>query len=272
MSEDKSVEEGDVVAEGSEDKAEEKGFWAETFSTVFWALIIAFFLRTFLFQPFHIPSGSMEPNLFEGDYIISTKYSVGYGPHSAAPIPMPFIKGRWFERVPEPGEVIIFRPEGSQKNFIKRLIGLPGDRVQMINGFLHINGEAVTTDEVTPENLVGGSALDGSYIQLRETLKSGKSYAVQQDRQGPNPMTTGDNPDNTPVLIVPSGYYLFMGDNRDNSADGRFKSPRGIGFVPRENLMGKAEFVLLSVDDEFELIKPWTWGNVRGDRWFKGIK
>jgi signal peptidase I len=131
---------------------EKKSEFSETLSTIIWAVLIALVLRTFLFQPFHIPSGSMLPTLMKGDYIITSKYSVGYGRYAAAPLPFPSGEGRFLEREPKRGDVLVFRPEGDNKNFIKRLIGLPGDTVQMQEGRLLLNGEPVKLDLVGEEN------------------------------------------------------------------------------------------------------------------------
>lgn len=238
----------------------------ETLSTIIWALGIAIVLRTFLFQPFHIPSGSMLPGLMKGDYIITTKYSLGYGKYAAAPLPFPVQKGRLFERKPERGDVIVFRPEGDEKNFIKRLVGLPGDQLQVKKGRLFINGQAVETKLIGEEAYSNQFGKETIAEAWRETFGDGKEYTVF-DTQKNNPL------DNTTVFTVPSNHYFLMGDNRDNSFDSRVPVIKGgAGFIPTENLMGKAEFVLLSVNNDFALFKPWTWANMRGDRFFKGIK
>lgn len=238
----------------------------ETLSTVIWALGIAIVLRTFLFQPFHIPSGSMLPGLMKGDYIITTKYSLGYGKYAAAPLPFPRKKGRLLERQPERGDVIVFRPEGDDKNFIKRLVGLPGDQMQVKKGRLFINGVAANTEMVGEETYSNQFGNDAIAEAWRETFENGEGHIVF-DTQKNNPL------DNTSVFTVPSNHYFMMGDNRDNSFDSRVPVIKGgAGFIPTENLMGKAEFVLLSVDNDFVLFKPWTWANMRGDRFFKGIK
>lgn len=242
----------------------------ETISTVVWALGIAIVLRTFLFQPFHIPSGSMLPGLMKGDYIITTKYSLGYGKYAAAPLPFPVKKGRLFERQPERGDVIVFRPEGEDKNFIKRLVGLPGDQMQVQKGQLFINGKRVSSEITGEETYVNGYGNDAIAGVWRETFENGNAHIIY-DAQ------TNSALDNTSIFTVPAGHYFMMGDNRDNSLDSRVpvikgSKRSGAGFVPTENLMGKAEFILLSADDDFVLYKPWTWANMRGDRFFKGIK
>ena len=238
----------------------------ETISTIAWALGIAIVLRTFLFQPFHIPSGSMLPGLMKGDYIITTKYSLGYGKYAAAPLPFPVKKGRLFERLPERGDVIVFRPEGDDKNFIKRLVGLPGDQIQVQKGQLFINGEKVAAELIGEETYINQNGNNAFAVAWRETFENGNSY-ITYDEQKNSPL------DNTQIRTVPAGYYFMMGDNRDNSLDSRVSVINGgAGFVPTENLIGKAEFVLLSADNDFVLFKPWTWANMRSDRFFKGIK
>lgn len=238
----------------------------ETISTVAWALGIAIVLRTFLFQPFHIPSGSMLPGLMKGDYIITTKYSLGYGKYAAAPLPFPIKKGRLFERMPERGDVIVFRPEGDDKNFIKRLVGLPGDQIQVTKGKLIINGNAVNTEIIGEETYFNHNGNNAIAEAWRESFENKNSYRVYDAQKN-------SKLDNTSLFTVPSGHYFMMGDNRDNSFDSRVSVIKGgAGFVPTENLMGKAEFVLLSANNDFELKKPWTWANMRGDRFFKAIK
>jgi len=238
----------------------------ETVSTVVWALGIAIVLRTFLFQPFHIPSGSMLPGLMKGDYIITTKYSLGYGKYAATPLPFPIKQGRLFESKPERGDVIVFRPEGDNKNFIKRLVGLPGDQIQMQKGQLFINGERVKSENLGQETYVnqyGNDALAEAWVETFENGNIHTVYDAQKNSQA----------DNTTIYTVPAEHYFMMGDNRDHSGDSRIPVlSGGAGYVPTENLMGKAEFVLLSVDDNFVLFKPWTWLSMRGNRFFKGIK
>lgn len=251
----------------SVEKAEKaKGGIRETVSTVLWALGIAFVLRTFVFQPFHIPSGSMVPGLVQGDYIITTKFTVGYGEHAATPFPFPVRKGRLFERELNRGDVIVFRPEGDTKNFIKRVVGLPGDQIQMKQGLLFLNGERLPIEKTGTYEYRNSSGLIENADVLTETIPSGKSYTVL-DAQKNSPL------DRTDIRIVPAGYYFMMGDNRDHSLDSRVTVAKGgAGIVPKENIIGRAEIVLLSVNEDFVLVKPWTWLNFRKDRWFKDIK
>ncbi len=243
-----------------------QGAFMETVSTVVWALGIALVLRTFLFQPFHIPSGSMLPGLMKGDYVITTKYSLGYGKYAATPLPFPVKNGRLIEREPSRGDVIVFRPEGDNKNFIKRLVGLPGDQIQMQQGRLLLNGSPVTSEKIGEEEFVNafGNAILAEAWQ--ETFSSNETHIVFDAQKN-------SQSDNTSTYTVPAGHYFMMGDNRDYSGDSRISVAQGgAGYVPTENLMGKAEFILLSVDEDFKLFKPWTWANMRGSRFFKAIK
>ncbi len=243
-----------------------KGGIGETISTILWALGIAFVLRTFIFQPFHIPSGSMVPGLVKGDYIITTKFTVGFGKHAATPLPFPVSKGRLFERELKRGDVIVFRPEGDTKNFIKRVIGLPGDQIQMRQGLLYLNGERVPVETSGTYDYTNSFGNIETSDVLTETLPSGRQQTII-DAQKNSPL------DNTEIRTVPAGYYFMMGDNRDHSYDSRVTVAKGgAGIVPKENIIGRAELVLLSVNDDFELFKPWTWLNLRGDRWFKDIE
>ncbi|PHR93255.1 MAG: signal peptidase I [Robiginitomaculum sp.] len=244
-----------------------QGALSETILTIVVAIVIAFILRTFLFQAFHIPSASMEPSLQGGDYIITTKYSLGYGKYAADPIKLPVKTGRIMEREPKRGDIIVFKPTGSKVHFIKRLIGLPGDEVQMIGGFLYINGQRLVTEKIADES----QSDSGGNMVRSEVYK--EYFADNLLPHTVKHLLQGNNGDDTGVFKVPAGHYFFMGDNRDNSRDSRFPiSVGGVGSVPAANLVGRAEFVLLSVNEDFVLFKPWTWGNIRTGRFFKGLR
>ncbi|WP_342448390.1 signal peptidase I [Brevundimonas alba] len=232
----------------------------EIIKTIFFALLIAFVLRVLLFQPFTIPSASMEPNLYEGDYIVVSKWSYGYSKH-AIPFSPPLFEGRIFAQAPKRGDIVVFKlPRDDKTDYIKRLIGLPGDRVQMINNVLHINGQPV------PDAVISGEDVTNMYgmpvIKARETLPEGKTFTVQDF--GP-----GNQADDTPEFMVPEGHYFMMGDNRDNSVDSRFDESTGVGLVPAENLIGKAQIILFSWSPGASLWNPVSWfSKVRPSRFF----
>jgi signal peptidase I len=238
----------------------------EIVKTVVYALLIALVLRVFLFQPFTIPSASMEPNLLKGDYIIVSKFSYGYSKHSI-PFSPGLFNGRLFARAPNRGDIIVFKlPSDNRTDYIKRLIGLPGDRVQVKSGVVYVNGKVIT--RLSEGAGDPGTCWNGSTVQrFRETNMVGKSYATYDC--GPR----GDV-DDTGVYIVPEGHYFFMGDNRDNSLDSRVApESSGVGFVPAENLVGKAQIILLSWNGEASLFKPWTWFlDARPSRFFHVLK
>jgi len=243
------------------------GVIVETIKTLIIAFVIAFFLRTFLFQSFHIPSGSMEPTLYKGDFIITTKYSLGYGKYAASPLPFPVKQGRIFERAPKRGDVIVFKPEGSRVHYIKRLVGIPGDVVQMKKGFLYLNGIRQRTEKLATSTRADPAGNPVRFQQYKEFFTGKDKPHIIYDKR------IGSEVDNTGEYTVPAGQYFFMGDNRDRSLDSRYSvNSGGIGTVAATNLVGRAEFILLSVEDGFSIKKPWTWGKMRGDRFFKGLR
>ncbi|WP_291833761.1 signal peptidase I [Brevundimonas sp.] len=238
----------------------------EVLKTIFFALLIALVLRVLLFQPFTIPSASMEPNLYQGDYIVVSKWSYGYSKHSI-PFSPPVFNGRVslpvVSHAPERGDIVVFKlPRDNKTDYIKRLIGLPGDRIQMINNVLHINGAPVRDVVVSDADVTNMYGMP--IIQAEETFPDGsKTFRIQDF--GP-----GNDLDNTPVFEVPSGHYFMMGDNRDNSIDSRVdQSQNGVGLVPAENLIGKAEIILFSWNEGASLWNPVSWfTKVRLSRWF----
>lgn len=234
---------------------------------VLWAVFVALMLRTFLFQPFTIPSASMEPNLYVGDYIIVSKYPYGFSRHSILFSP-PLFKGRILERQAKRGDIVVFKlPSDDRVDYVKRVIGLPGDRVQMIKGELYVNDQLVSREQMSPvdEELPGG--IIQQVDRFQERLATGRTF-ITQDYGTDKPL------DNTPIYTVPRGYYFVMGDNRDNSADSRVPpAMNGVGYVPAENLEGKAEIILLSWKTSASLFKPWTWIlDARPSRFFKVLK
>ncbi|WP_292153840.1 signal peptidase I [Brevundimonas sp.] len=235
----------------------------EIVKTIVFALLIAFVLRVLLFQPFTIPSASMEPNLYEGDYIIVSKWSYGYSKFSSGlPINLPVGEGRIFGSAPERGDIVVFKlPRDDKTDYIKRVIGLPGDQIQMIANKLYINGTAVQ-DVVIGESEAADVFGPRSVVRGRETLPGGKSFNTQDF--GP-----GGDLDDTGVYTVPAGYYFMMGDNRDNSIDSRVEQSAGVGFVPAQNLVGKAQIIAFSWEPGASLLNPVSWfTKIRPSRFF----
>ena len=244
--------------------------------TVRFLLILFFFavvVRTFIFAPFSIPSGSMLPRMMIGDYLFVAIWPYGYSRYSVPWGAVPF-DGRILGGEPKRGDVVVFRHPGSDEDYVKRLIGLPGDTVQMRGGQLILNGEPVPKvriadylmerspnspcryvgpDAVLPPAMVNGQAYC-RYPRYRETLPGGKSYDVLDQLDAPA--------DNTAPVVVPEGHYFMMGDNRDDSADSRFPPDsvsKGVGLLPAENVIGRAFVVFFSTDGSASWVKPWTW-------------
>ena len=246
-----------AVADESPEPKKKKGSGAghelaELAKTIVYALAIALVLRVLLFQPFTIPSASMEPTLLEGDYIIVSKYSYGWSRHSIPTSP-PLFKGRIMGRQPERGDVVVFKlPRDGHVDYIKRVIGLPGDEIQMKYGVPFINGVAVKYVGLSPVTLDSAFGTPRQVDRFEETLPNGRSHIAYSF--GPE-----GEVDNTPVYKVPAGHYFVMGDNRDNSVDSRYPAETGVGYVPAENLVGKAEVILFSWKAGASLFKPWTW-------------
>jgi len=234
----------------------------ETTRTIVTAVLVAVFIRMFAFEPFNIPSSSMVPGLLIGDFLFVSKYSYGYSSRSTVMGLLP-INGRLFDKAPERGDVVVFKlPSDNSTDYIKRLVGLPGDTIQMRNGLLYINGVAVQRRKLeTPivMNYVQPSSTTTDYI---ETFPDGHEHIIREE---------GDDRglDDTPVFTVPSRSYFFMGDNRDNSQDSRTTR---VGFVPEENLVGKARILFFSLDDRARFWELWKWPwALRLDRLFKAI-
>jgi len=221
----------------------------ENIKTIVYAGLIALVVRTFLFEPFNIPSGSMLPTLQIGDYLFVSKYSYGYSRYSF-PFGWPPFSGRIFESMPHRGDVVVFKyPPDPSVDYIKRIVGLPGDTVQVRDGLLYINGKLCPRepegDYVTDE--------DGIHMVQRrydETLPDGVQHDILK-------ATDQGEMNNTPVYQVPPDHLFAMGDNRDNSADSRFMN--GVGFVPMDNLVGRAEIIFFSIDAEYPWWEVWEW-------------
>jgi signal peptidase I len=225
-----------------------EGGIAETARVIVHALIIALVIRTFLFQPFNIPSASMERTLLVGDYLFVSKFSYGYS-HFSLPFSPPLFSGRIWSASPQRGDVVVFRlPKDDSIDYIKRLIGLPGDHIQMIGGVLHINGEPVKRERI--EDFVGASRGGAPVQRWRETLPNGVSFVTLK-------MVDGGFKDNTEVYEVPPGHFFMMGDNRDNSTDSRFLND--VGYVPFENIIGRAQVIFFSIRGGEHAWEVWTW-------------
>jgi signal peptidase I len=243
-----------VESKTAEAKAGESGGIGELIKVVVQALLIAVVVRTLLFQPFNIPSGSMIPTLLVGDYIYVSKYAYGYSNHSP-PYSPDIFSGRILASTPKRGDVIVFKlPRDGQTDYIKRLIGMPGDKVQMKEGRLYVNDVLVPREpipKVIAENFSGRETEVPTY---KETLPGGVSHTIIEI-QGDNGMN-----DNTEPFIVPPNNYFMMGDNRDNSLDSRVPpDQQGVGYVPFEDLVGRAEVIFFSVADGEPAWMVWKW-------------
>ncbi len=236
----------------------------ENIKTLFYALIIALIIRTFLFQPFYIPSSSMEPTLLIGDRLFASKYSYGYSRHSF-PFSPKIFDNRLISETPERGDVIIFKtPVDNRTDYIKRLIGLPGDTIQIKDQQLYLNGKEVFKEKKNLNLTItcGREVLDADLFE--ETLPNGKKYITAYRENG--------SMQNTDIFLVPDNHFFFMGDNRDCSKDSRFLS--SVGYVEFNNLVGKAQSIFFSNDKNHgSLLKVWKWNKIlRIDRIFKRIK
>jgi len=234
----------------------------ETIKTIIFAVLIALGVRTAAYEPFNIPSGSMIPTLLVGDYLFVSKFSYGYSRYSL-PFSLPLIPGRIFFAEPERGDVMVFKlPTDNRTDYIKRIIGLPGDTVQLKKSVVHINGMPVK--HVRVEDFVNPNGL-GNYVRVPrylETLPNGREHYTLE-------YTLDTLYDSTPVYTVPKGHYFAMGDNRDRSKDSRFLDD--VGFIPRNNLVGRAEFLFFSIDGA--AWKVWEWlKTLRTARFFQGIE
>jgi len=227
------------------------------------ALILATVVRSVLVQPFTIPSSSMEPGLVTGDYIVVSKYAYGWS-RASLPLNLPMGAGRLFERSPARGDVVVFRlPRDPAQVWIKRVVGLPGDAVQVRAGQVFVNGHAI---DQTPLGFVRDhDAPQRQVREVRETLAADRGYVTYDGGPG----LPGDD---TTVYQVPEGQYFMMGDNRDNSLDSRWPSEVGVGLLPAGNIVGRAEFVAASWRPGAGVLKPWTWLNLQWDRFLLRIR
>lgn len=243
------------------ERDKESGLW-DTIKTVGYAVLIALVVRTFAYEPFSIPSGSMLPTLLIGDYLFVSKFSYGYSQHSL-PFSLPVISDRVFSETPERGDVVVFKlPTDNKTDFIKRIVGLPGDTIQLKRGILHINGKAVErrrVEDFVEERFPGRITRQTRYV---ETLPNGRQHFILE-------LTDDSVFDNTQVYTVPPGHYFAMGDNRDQSRDSRFLTE--VGFIPHKNLVGRADVLFFSIKDA--AWRFWEWPEtVRAERIFQGIE
>ena len=235
----------------------------ETVSTLAWALALMLVLRVGVFQPYTIPSSSMEPGLVTGDYIVVSKWSYGWS-RASIPFNPPLPPGRIFGKDPARGDVVVFRlPRDPDEAYIKRLIGLPGDRVQVVAGQVLVNGKPIPRQFTGPGN--DRDNPERAVPRVVETAPDGRRY-----------VTFGGAPDgeadNTDVYLVPQAMYFMMGDNRDNSLDSRWPMSVGVGFVPKDNVVGKAQAVVVSWRAGASVLKPWTWLNLDLGRFFQRVR
>ena len=234
----------------------------ETIKTVVYAVVIAFGVRTFAYEPFNIPSGSMIPTLLVGDYLFVSKFSYGYSRYTVA-FGAPLFEAGFLHQA-RAWRVAVFKlPRDNKTDYIKRIVGLPGDRIQMINGILHINGESVKRDRVEDFVTTDQFGRQVRVAQYMETLPNSRKHHIIEESD------TGSL-DNTQVYVVPENHFFAMGDNRDNSLDSRVNSM--VGFVPVENLVGRAEFLFFSIDEGSRFWEFWKWPlAVRFSRIFEGV-
>ncbi|NQW07874.1 MAG: signal peptidase I [Candidatus Pelagibacter sp.] len=241
-----------------------KNFIIENTKTIFFALVIAIIIRSLLIQPFYIPSSSMEPTLLIGDRLFVTKYSYGYSKHSF-PFSPPIINGRLFSNKPKVGDVIVFKtPADNRTDYIKRLIGLPGDNIQFINGDLFINNNQILKSTVSKSNTIiycGNQTIEVN--TFKEKLPNGKIHSTVYLKHY--------SFQNSDIFTVPSQHYFFLGDNRDCSKDSRYLT--SVGYVHENNLVGKAQFIFFSSDFRIaSIFSFWKWHKtIRFDRFFKRI-
>ena len=241
----------------------DKKFFIENIKTLFYALIIALIIRSLFIQPFYIPSSSMEPNLLVGDRLFVTKYTYGYSKHSF-PFSPPFFKGRLFTSEPKRGDVVVFKtPSDNRTDYIKRLIGLPGDQIQFIDSNLYLNNSEILKSVISKNEKIycGKKIID--VFTFEETLPNNKKHQAVYLKDY--------SFQNSDKFVVPERHYFFLGDNRDCSKDSRYLT--SVGYVHKDNLVGKAQFIFFSSDFRIaSIFSFWKWHKtVRFDRFFKKI-
>ena len=236
----------------------------DTLKTIVYAVLIALIVRTVAFEPFNIPSGSMMPTLLVGDYLFVSKFSYGYSKHSL-PFSLPILPDRVLFEEPERGDVAVFKlPSDNKTDYIKRVIGLPGDKIQMKNGRLFINNKMVKREKIGDYIQTDDGGKLRRTVRYIETLPNGKTHEILEEWGDKGPL------DNTGVYEVPAGHYFAMGDNRDNSQDSRVRPQ--VGFIPKENLVGRAEVLFFSTNGGARIWEIWKWPvAMRFKRFFQEI-
>ena len=242
-------------------KAKKNSFFGNL-KSIFIAIFIALLIRSFIFEPFNIPSGSMKPNLLVGDFIFVSKYSYGFSKHSL-PFSIPLIPGKIFSNKPERGDVVVFKtPENNRTDYIKRVIGLPGDKVEIKNGIIFINGSEILRKKLN-------DFIDTDKSTTNKRVRMYNEYFYDKEIKILD-LTDNSIADNTQLFNVPENHFFVMGDNRDNSQDSRFIST--VGFIPYENLVGKAQFIFFSLENA-RFLQIWKWPNsIRYERIFQKIQ
>ena len=240
-----------------------KEFLIDNIKTLIYALIIAIIIRSLLIQPFYIPSSSMEPNLLVGDRLFVTKYSYGYSKHSF-PFSPPILDKRLFFSDPKRGDVVVFKtPADNRTDYIKRLIGLPGDQIQFIDTNLYLNNSEIMKSKISSDDKIFCGSKSINVFTFEEILPNRKKFETVYLKK--------DTLKNSDTFVVPEDHYFFLGDNRDCSKDSRFLS--SVGYVHKDNLVGKAQFIFFSSDKSIgNIFEFWKWNkSIRSDRFFKKI-
>ena len=242
----------------------DKNFFKENIKIIIYALIIAIFIRSIFFQPFYIPSSSMEPNLLVGDRLFVSKYSYGFSKHSF-PFSPNLFKGRILFSEPKRADVVVFKtPADNRTDYIKRLIGLPGDSIQFINGDIYLNNNQILKTKSKKYSKINCGKVTLEIDAFEEKLPNSKTYIAVYDKK--NTYINSDK------FTVPKDHYFFLGDNRDCSKDSRYLT--SVGYVHKDNLVGKARIIFFSSDYRIgSIFKFWKWNKIiRFDRFFKIIK
>ena len=235
----------------------------DNLKTLLYALIIALIIRSLIIQPFYIPSSSMEPNLLVGDRLFVTKYSYGYSKHSF-PFSPPIFKGRIISNKPKRGDVVVFKtPSDNRTDYIKRLIGLPGDRIQIIDSNLYINNSEIIKSRISKDDKIYCGKKKINVFTFEELLPNGKKHIAVYLKDY--------SFQNSDLFIVPEDHYFFLGDNRDCSKDSRYLT--SVGYVHKDNLVGKAQFIFFSSDRKMgSILEFWKWHkSIRFNRTFDKI-